>query len=199
VEVQGSVHRLDFADGVPTLEPAPTAARLGSALRAVRRKRGLSQRELADLAGVSPSAMSQAERGARGLSLDTLLDLTYELNITIDELLRGQAEPGYRLGRREDPALEPTGKPSPLLDDASAGMRAYMVQLAPGQSGKPHVAHKGTEMVTVVSGLVQLVLATGRPVLRPGDVLMADREAITGWRNIGHRPAALLWIIRDAA
>jgi transcriptional regulator with XRE-family HTH domain len=195
--VQGSVHRVDTRDGVAHLAPAPTAARLGAALRAVRQQRGMTQRQLAEMAGVSPSAMSQAERGTRGLSLDTLLDLTARLNITVDELLRGQSAPGYRLGRRDDPAAEPDGRPSPLLDDASAGMRAYLIRLAPGGSGKPQVAHKGTELIAVVGGLVQVVLSTGRPVLRPGDVLMADRDAITGWRNIGHRPAALQWIIRD--
>jgi transcriptional regulator with XRE-family HTH domain len=43
-----------------------------------------TQGELAELAGVSTSAISQAERGRRGLALDTLLHLTSRLKMTIE-------------------------------------------------------------------------------------------------------------------
>ena len=133
VGVQGSVYHYRLADGGPELTQAPAAARLGGALRAVRMQRQLSQAQLAQLAEVSASAISQAERGQRGLSLETLLTLTANLNITVDELLRGHISPGYRLGRRDDPAASPTGTPVPLLDDPEAGLRAYLVRLAPGR------------------------------------------------------------------
>jgi len=51
--------------------------------------------------------------------------------------------------------------------------------------------------VAVVAGLVQVVLTSGRPVLRQGEALLADRSSIREWRNIGQRPASLFWIIRD--
>ena len=183
--------------GRPELERAPAAARLGTALRAVRLQRGLSQADLARLAGVSASAISQAERGQRGLSLETLLELTAGLGITVDELLRGEVAPGYRLGRRDDPAAQPTGMPIPLLDDPEAGMRVYLVRLAPGADAAPQVPHKGVEVVAVIGGLVQVMTTAGRPVLRQGEALLADRSGISGWRNIGQRPAALFWVISD--
>ncbi len=197
VGVQGSVYHYRLADGHPELTQAPAAARLGGALRAVRMQRQLSQAQLAQLAEVSASAISQAERGQRGLSLETLLTLTANLNITVDELLRGHVSPGYRLGRRDDPAATPTGTPVPLLDDPEAGLRAYLVRLAPGATATPNVAHKGSELVAVIAGLVQVQLTSGRPVLREGEALLADRTSIRGWRNIGQRPAALFWVIRD--
>ena len=102
------------------------------ALRSLRTARHLSQADLARLAGVSPSAISQAERGRRGLSLETLLDLAGKLNITLDELLRGDVAPGYRLARRDDPRHAETDRPVPLLDDPRAGLRVYLVRLSPG-------------------------------------------------------------------
>jgi transcriptional regulator with XRE-family HTH domain len=197
VGVQGSVYHYRLADGKPELTQAPAAARLGGALRAVRMQRQLSQAQLAALADVSASAISQAERGQRGLSLETLLTLTANLHITVDELLRGHVSPGYRLGRRDDPAATPTGTPIPLLDDPEAGLRAYLVRLAPGATATPNIDHKGTELVAVVGGLVQVQLTSGRPVLRQGEALLADRSSIRGWRNIAQRPAALFWVIRD--
>ena len=99
--VEGSVFRMRVEDGRPVLEAAPAAARLGTALRAVRTQRNLSQSDLARLLGISPSAVSQAERGRRGLSLETLLDACTKLDLTLDELLRGDVQP--RLPPRPPP------------------------------------------------------------------------------------------------
>jgi len=197
--VQGSVFRYQIANGHPTLEPAPAAARLGGALRAVRLQRHLSQSALARLAGVSPSAVSQAERGQRGLSLETLLDLTARLGITLDELLRGEVAPGYRLARRHDPHRKAEGKPLALLDDPQTGLRAYLLRLPPRGVSELGFAHKGIELIAVASGLVQVVLATGRPVLRQGEALLAERSGITSCRNLSDHEAMVFWILRDEA
>jgi transcriptional regulator with XRE-family HTH domain len=195
--VQGSVFRYRLDGEHPALEAAPAAARLGSALRAIRTQRHLSQSELARLAGVSPSAVSQAERGQRGLSLETLLDLTARLGITLDELLRGEVAPGYRLARRHDPHQSADGKPLPLLDDPQAGLRAYLVRIPPRGVSELGFAHKDVEMITVAGGLVQVVMPSGRPVLRTGEALLAERSGISSCRNIGDHEATVFWILRD--
>jgi transcriptional regulator with XRE-family HTH domain len=88
--VQGQLFRYSVQDGTLQLEPAQAVARVGAALRAYRLRRELSQSDLARLAQVSPSAISQVERGERGLSLETLLALAARVNITLDELLGGE-------------------------------------------------------------------------------------------------------------
>ena len=195
--VEGSVFRYRVERGLPVLEPAPAAARLGAALRDLRQTRRLSQADVARLAGVSPSAISQAERGRRGLSLETLLHLTSRLNITLDELLRGQEAPGYRLARRDDPRQAAIDVPVPLLDDPATGLRAYVLRLSPGARSSPTFPHKGVELVAVASGLVQVVLATGTPVLRPGEALIADRSGVSAWRNLTDHDALVFWILHD--
>lgn len=195
--VQGSVFRYRQEDGNVRLEAAPAAARLGSALRAVRLQRHLSQSELARLAGVSPSAVSQAERGQRGLSLETLLVLTSRLNMTLDELLRGEVAPGYRLARRHDPKGTADNVLLPLLDNPETGLRAYLLRLGPGGVGELGFIHKGVEVITVAAGLVQVVLPTGRPVLRAGEALLAERSGIMSCRNLSDEEAMVFWILRD--
>lgn len=194
--VQGSVLRVRSDGRGTTLEPAPTAARLGAALRAVRIQRHLSQGELAGMAGVSASAISQAERGRRGLALDTLLDLAAKLDVTIDELLRGEIALGYRLARRtrRDDA---TARLAPLLDDRQVGLRARLSCLSPGQSVRAGEAHEGVELVAVAKGLVQVILPTGRPVLRQGEALLVEWSGVTGWSNVGDRDALVFWILHD--
>jgi transcriptional regulator with XRE-family HTH domain len=199
--VEGSLFGYRESDGLPLLTPEPVVGRIGAALRTARVQRGLSQTDLARLARVSPSAISQAERGRRGLSLETLLTLSTGLNLTLDELLGGEIAPGYRLGRRPQPARHDADEriePLPLLDDPQAGLRAYLVRLPPRGSADPHLTHKGVELVAVASGLVQVLLNTGRPVLRAGEALLVDDTPIFGWRNLATTEASLFWILRDA-
>jgi DNA-binding XRE family transcriptional regulator len=81
--VRGSVLHWHSDVGRPVLEPADVFARVAASLRAVQRARELSQQELAQLAGVTASAISQAERAERGLSLATLARLSSALGLTI--------------------------------------------------------------------------------------------------------------------
>ena len=196
--VTGSVFRWSEIDGMPVLTAAPIVARIGTALRAARLQRNLNQTDLARMADVSSSAISQAERGHRGLSLETVLALSTGLNVTVDELLRGEVATGYRIGRgRRRRGGADTGDPIPLLDDRGAGLRAYLVRLPRRGSAEPHITHKATELVAVASGLVQVVLETGRPVLRSGEALLVDEAPIVGWRNLGVGDATIFWILRD--
>jgi transcriptional regulator with XRE-family HTH domain len=194
---QGQLFRYSVHDGTLQLQPAPAVARVGAALRAYRLRRELSQSDLARLAGVSPSAISQVERGQRGLSLETLLALAGRLNITLDELLGGEVTPDYRIGRRHGLGKAPAGSVLPLLDDAETGMRAYLVSMPPSATVEAPFTHKGAELVGVVSGLVQVVLGSGRPVLRRGETLLASRRGIDAWRNVGESDAQCLWVLRD--
>ena len=179
------------------LTATPAAARLAVALRSLRQRRGLSQTDLAALAGVSPSAISHAERGQSGLSLDTLLDLSARLNVTLDELLRGDVVRGYQLARRHDPSERSASTLLPLLDELGVGLRVYLARLPPRAAGRPDERHKGVEAVTVASGLVQIELGDRRAALRAGEALVAEASSITGWRNVGESEAMLFWILRD--
>lgn len=192
--VQGRLLRLDrTADGLH-LEDERALGRLGRGLERVRRERNLNQSELARLAGVTQSAISQAEAGRRGLSLDTLLVLSERLGLGLDDLLASAPSGGYVLARRPRTLTE---SKTALLDDPNAGLRAYLVRLGPGESGTPDQVHKGLEMVLVASGLVQLTIGSDTPVLRAGDAALATSVAVSGWRNLMNGPALLFWVLRD--
>lgn len=198
--VVGTVFRCSEVGGLPELTAAPMVARTGNALRAARLQRNLSQSDLARIAGVSASAISQAERGQRGLSLETVLGLATGLNITLDELLRGEVATGYRLGRRRYRSRHGgpgNGAPVALLDDKHGGLRAYLVRIPRRGTAQPHLTHKGVELVAVASGLVQVLLETGKPVLTTGETLLLDGTPVVGWRNLGVSEATLFWILRD--
>lgn len=193
--VAGRIFEVGVGDSGLELEEVRALSRLAEGLRRLRVSRGLTQAEVARLADVSPSAISQAESGHRGLNLDTLLTLTEALNVSLDDLLGHHPDPGYLVARRDRiPARRGV---VPLLDNPAAGLRAYLVILGPGEEGEPGTVHKGAELVMVGNGVVQVVLNEETPVLRGGDALLVTHDAIHGWRNLLPETARLFWIVRD--
>ena len=59
-------------------------ATFGDIIRFHRKKSGLSQRELADLADVGPSSIYELERGKMTVQYETLLKVCSILNISIE-------------------------------------------------------------------------------------------------------------------
>ena len=181
--------------GTLRLRPERSLGRLATGLSQLREQRRLSQAELAELAGVSPSAISQAESGRRGLSLDTVAALAERLQLSIDDLLAHQPDADYLLARREHSAAN--WARGSQLDNPDSGLRAFLIQLAPGEAGGPRIPHKGVELVVVVTGVVQVDLGADMPVMRSGDAVLAARVGVAGWRNMLGEPAQLFWILRD--
>jgi transcriptional regulator with XRE-family HTH domain len=193
--VQGRLFRVSRDEETIHLHSERALGRLAQGLRRIRAERGLNQAELARLAEVSPSAISQAEAGHRGLNLDTLLNLTTGLSMGLDELLQNQEHPEYVLARRNrGPAL---GESAFLLGDPSAGLRVYFVNLGAGERGTPPVQHKGTELILVARGLVLVDLGSASPAVRAGDAILATKVPIVSWHNLAPEPSVLFWILRD--
>ena len=82
----------------------PSAAETGERLRRRRQELGLSGRELARRVSLSPSLISQIERGSTMPSVATLYAIVSELGLSLDELfsLHGKAM------RRRSPRRRPT-------------------------------------------------------------------------------------------
>jgi len=86
---------------------APDYPEVGERLRARRRERRLSLRDLAGRLGVSPSLISQIERGRAKPSVSTLYALVAELDVSLDELLFNDDWPP------EQPAGSPASESAP--------------------------------------------------------------------------------------
>lgn len=188
---EGAVLRYEPCDGSLVFHEVPALARLGAALHALRTERGLSQRELAALIGVTPSAVSQAERGERGLSLETVLRVSERLDVSVDALLRGERPAGYHV-RRLDPAdTDHLGQPLTVLQDEAAGLRIVWLRLARGQTAELTARGERNRVYGVAVGLCQFQLPGGSPVLRAGEVVRVETDEPVRCRNLGVSPAAV--------
>lgn len=69
------------------METALNYKLVGQRLRALRKKQGLTQERLAELAGISPQHCSGIETGSAKVSLPALVQLSNALNASMDEIL----------------------------------------------------------------------------------------------------------------
>ena len=60
---------------------------IGTRIREIRKAKGLTQAQLAEMSCVEPSNISHIERAATKLSLPTLISIANALEVTLDELV----------------------------------------------------------------------------------------------------------------
>ncbi|MFN8232245.1 MAG: helix-turn-helix domain-containing protein [Actinomycetota bacterium] len=198
--VTGRRAHIRFEDGGASLirEEGPgTKERVGAALRESRRARGLSQAELARRIGISPSALSQAERGAAGLSGTTLTRAWQELGTPFGEAVLPLTS-SYRVARR---GARPTraigpGVAAEEIADGSGSAGVHLVRFAPGAAGRraPFATKRG-EVIFVTSGVLELRIGEGTETLQAGDAVEVATETITGWRNLAPVETVAVWTI----
>jgi DNA-binding XRE family transcriptional regulator len=63
-------------------------ARFGTAVRRLRRRKGISQEKLAELAGIHRTYMGDVERGTRNLALVNMTRIANALGLPLSELIR---------------------------------------------------------------------------------------------------------------
>jgi transcriptional regulator with XRE-family HTH domain len=197
-EVVGRSVHAEVVDGDlrPTDVAVTTRERLGGAIRDQRLARGLSQSELARRVGITPSALSQVERGVRGPSGDTLVRLWEVLEVPFGP--DASAERGYRVSRRsgrERFRLQ-EGLDGERLVDGPDGAETWLLEAASGAGGdRPPFSVKAPETVVVLRGVLDLQLGGRTETFHEGDAVELMTAGVTGWANPGPRPTELLWTV----
>src|ERR1700687_3750229 len=80
---------------------------LGSRLRQARERKGFTVRGLARYVGVSPSLVSQIERGRVMPSVGTLYNITNQLELVVDDLFRDAGAPRADRAKNSGDASDP--------------------------------------------------------------------------------------------
>ncbi len=178
---------------------------LGSRLKKLRNRSGLSQTELSKQIGVTPSTISQIESNLIYPSLPALLKLAEVLSVDVNSLLQGGEADKRRL---IFPASEALPIKLPAFPEGSVHARLltavdferkaepYLIEIAPEQTLNAHFfSHKGEEMGYMLSGKMHMKMPNGSHDLHEGDVVYLAAEAPDQWRNPGPGVARLLWIV----
>jgi transcriptional regulator with XRE-family HTH domain len=132
-------------------------AKLGTTVRALRERRGLTIASVARNVGVSAAAISQIESGAVQPSLSTLRKLAASLGIPVFRFfLPVESEAVQVVRRAEQMSIDPP-QPGPryqLLTPSIHGQLEVMqITLEPGQDSAPELMnHAGEECLVIIAG-----------------------------------------------
>ena len=173
---------------------------VGERLRAIRRSRRCTLREVAERAGVSESFLSQVERGRSSASIGSLRRIAEALGVTVADLFEPSGPPRPRVLRRDErPALAfgILGRKLLLTPRPLQHLEVFAGELDVGGStgAEPYSHGDSEELFVVLSGRVQLELGGELHELESGDSI--DYRSSTPHRisNVGEELAEVMWII----
>jgi transcriptional regulator with XRE-family HTH domain len=208
------------SDPATTDEPRDPALAIGERLAEHRTRRGVKVSQLARQIGVSPSLISQIERGQSRPSVSTLFALAEALNVPVDAFFRnGEAAPPTAPRPLESPAREGQRQDRYAVRhderagiDIEGGVRWERLTPAPlddvefmeliyepgAESNSALYRHPGFEMVLVLSGRLQIFVGFESYDLGPGDSMAFPSTLPHRYVNPGEDTAhAVTTILRD--
>jgi transcriptional regulator with XRE-family HTH domain len=173
---------------------------VGIRLRALRRDRGLSGREVAERAGVSATYLSRVENGRASPTVATLTRVVQAMGASVRELFQDSAD-GPLVRRADRRVVRNRGADDYLITSSSATrLEVLETVVAPGGgSGEEPYTHPGDEeCVLVLEGSLRMWIDESVYDLRAGDAVTFPCRVPHRWRNPGRKQAKALWIITPA-
>ena len=173
---------------------------VGSRLRDLRKERQLSQRELAELAGLSPNAISLIERDDQSPSVATLQRLAAALGVKMSYFFESETRARvlhFRPNQR--PAIRGAGLTIEGLGARLEGqqMEPFFITLTPhADMGTGRVVHEGHEFVACLAGCLCYEIDGIDYLLEPGDFLLFEADLPHRWGNPGNEETRLVLVLQ---
>lgn len=172
---------------------------VGHRLRAIRQLRGRTLKQVADQASVSPSFLSQVERGLAAASIASLKRIAASLDLSMSDLFEPNALERPRILRRRDrPALAfgHLGKKYLVTPRPLQFLEVFVGEFEPdGTTGEAYSHGDSEELFMVLEGRVQLQVEEQIFDMEPGDSIDYRSSAMHRVSNPYAEPAQVLWII----
>jgi transcriptional regulator with XRE-family HTH domain len=163
---------------------------VGKHVRRLRKKAGLSLRELASRAGFSPSLLSQLENGIVSPSIHSMEKISGVLGVTLAAFFAGVGKSKgplvTRVRERRHLASWWSKAEIEALGTANSpqGLESLLITLRPGgRSGKHPVPHQTEEFALVLKGKVTLRLGPDEYRLARGDAVSLRPRELRLWTN----------------
>ncbi|MDR3435541.1 cupin domain-containing protein [Telmatospirillum sp.] len=179
---------------------------VGARLRAIRVKTGLSQRQLAQRAGVTNGTISLIEQNRTSPSVASLRKVLGGIPMTLAEFF-GQDDlpPAEQIFFRADDLIElasdlPVARKASISFRQVGDLRGRNLQVLseryePGAdtgTGKNMLQHDSEEGGVIIEGEIELTVGDQKQILRKGDAYLFDSRIPHRFRNIGDQTCTLV-------
>jgi len=196
-------HMYEINEGnvIISLLKKETSLEIGSRLKEMRKRRGISQKELADKIDVSASFISQVENNQISPSLLSFVQLCNALGESPAVLLNDKpAKKSSWLIRKRNGSSRPLLKEEGLSvfrlsegGEYRGDSLANIAVLEPHTLIRRHfLLHKGSEFIHVLKGQVSLMVDGVEESVGAGDSICLKDEIPSLWKNDREEPAELL-------
>lgn len=206
VDKDANGSRSDSATPVTTSanEAADLAPVVGSNLRRLRTRRGLSLERLAQISGVSRAMLGQIELGQSAPTINVLWKIARALEVTFSALISARTQSGALVLRATESKIL-TSKDRSFSSralfpfDEPRRVEFYELKLA-AQSVEEADAHPpGTsENLVVTAGTVEIDVAGDTHRLETGDSILFEADTPHAYRNPG-RVEAVMYLLMTYA
>ena len=194
---------------------ARVSSAIGPKLRQAREHKNMSVRGLARYVGVSPSLVSQIERGRVMPSVGTLYSIANELGLVVDDLFSGGPPRNKRNERNEMTAADVANpvlqrgqrKVIKLADgvrwerltptpDKDVEFLVVVYEVGAESCAKDAlIRHGGKEYAYMISGQLGIKIGFEEFELGPGDSIAFDAQMPHRLWTVGREPAEAIWVV----
>lgn len=192
------------AAGAPAPESADLAPVVGTNLRRLRTRRGLSLERLAQISGVSRAMLGQIELGQSAPTINVLWKIARALEVTFSALISARTQAGALVLRAADAKIL-TSKDRSFSSralfpfDEPRRVEFYELRLGAGATEDADAHPPGTsENLVVTAGALELDVAGDTHRLEAGDSILFEADTPHAYRNPG-RVEAVMYLVMTYA
>ena len=173
---------------------------VGERLRILRAERDLSQRSLAQLAGISTNSVSLIERDEISPSVATLQNLATALHVRVSYFFEDESEQNVlHIKAAERSCVDSQGVCIQSIGSRihAQEIEPFVVRLAPHtSSGERQVIHAGHEVVYCLKGELEYLIDGTVYKVQAGDFLLFEAGLPHLWRNPFDETAEFLLVLQ---
>ena len=171
---------------------------VGKRIKELRMKTGMSQKELADKVGLTPSFISQLENNQIAPSLSSFIQICDALGVSLSSTLEKKTEEAHWLIRKEnifaDPAFRENGiKGFRIIQNGSMSGSLMVIEPYARVKGQM-IPSEGQKLLYVLRGDVSVIIDGKGEMLRSGDAIFLKKEVPSILKNEGGDSAEILFI-----
>jgi len=170
---------------------------IGLKLKALRNARGLSQRKLAALAGVSNATISLIEHGRTDPSMGLLKRVLESLDVSFAEFFASDPTVGEKYFYNRDELSEISSGPISYLqvgsDLSNSQLQILHERYRPGaDTGQSMLSHDAEEGGIVLSGRLEVTVGNSVRTLSAGDAYRFNSRLPHRFRNTGNEDCVIV-------